>query len=144
MANESGTYFRDIYADIVKQLPQLPTDDPSPNLQECIRDNYVNFVRAERLAKQHNLAPDIIKHLQELAILQYLVDFDNREGLLALGSAFNLNKSERIRLIQLIMKESIYPCFSFNKHMEMAVDENWVSNWKQFYLPNAEDFMGGK
>ena len=144
MANQTGTYFRDIYTDIVKQLPQFPTNDPSPNLQECIRDDYVNFVRAEKLAKQHNLALDIIKHLQELAILQYLVDFDNREGLLALGNEFNFSQPERVRLIQLIMKESTYPCFSFSKRVGMAVDENWVSNWNKFYFPSAEDFMKGK
>jgi hypothetical protein len=144
MADKSGTYFKDIYADIVKQLPQFPTDDPSPNLQECIRDNYVNFVRAERLAKGHNLAPEIVKHLQELAILQYLVDFGNREGLLELGHEFNFSRDERVRLIQLIMKESVYPCFSFSRRTEMAADNNWGSDWKELYVINAEDFMKGR
>lgn len=124
MAKQTGTYFRDIYSNIVRQLPQFPIDDPNPNLQECIKPDYVNFVRAEILAKKHNLSSDIIKHLQEMAVLQYLVDYNNLEGLLKLSSDYNLSRSERIRLVNLVAQESAYPCFSFSKTTEIAIDDS--------------------
>ena len=51
MVSETGTYFKGIYDDIVKRLPSFPNHDPSPNFQECIKTDYVNFVRAERLPR---------------------------------------------------------------------------------------------
>jgi len=96
------------------------------------------------LARQHNLSVEVVKHLQEMAVLQCLVDFNSREGLLKLGTEFKLSQSERIRLIKLISNESSYPCFSFSKHTEMAVNENWASDWKTLYLPTAEEFTRKK
>jgi len=123
-ASESGTYFKDIYADLKRRLPELPTGDPSPNLQECIgsKPYYVNFVRAEKLARQHNLSPEIITHLQEMALLQYSRDYHppNIHGLLELLEEYGLTPSERSRIAQLIEQEESYPCFSFSKATERA------------------------
>jgi len=122
-AKESGTYFKDIYADLKRRLPEFPTDDPSPNLQECIgiKPDYVNFVRAEMLARQHNLSSEIITHLREMAILQYRRDYGNIHGLLTLIEEYGLTPSERSRIVQLIEQEEKYPCFSFSKETEMAM-----------------------
>lgn len=142
-AKESGTYFKDIYTDLKRQLPEFPTDDPSPNLQECIgiKPDYVNFVRAEMLARQYNLSSEIITHLREMAILQYLVDYKNIAGLQALMQEFNLTPSERSRIVGLIEQEKEYPCFSFSKHTQLAINENWRKEWRNEYLPIVQEVM---
>lgn len=124
MANQTGTYFRDLYADIVKQLPQFPTNDPSPNLQECIRDDYVNFVRAEMLAKKHNLPSDVVTHLQELALMQYFKDYDNLTGFEKLIQEYKITPNNRARIVLLSLKENNYPCFHFTQHTLDAIDDN--------------------
>lgn len=133
MTNKPGTYFRDIYANLVKQLPEFPNNDPSPNLQKCISEP--NFVRAEMLARQHNLPSDVITHLQEMAILQYVIDFKNGPGLRKLIAEFGLSPTEVGRIAGLIVQEKEYPCFSFSKNTEMAIDENWAPRWHTEYLP---------
>ena len=144
IVSEYGTYFRDIYADLMERLPEFPTSDPSPNLQECVgtRPNYVNFVRAEMLARQHNLPPDIIAHLQEMAIIQHLIDYRTSIGFYKLMDEFNLNPTERSRIIRLIKKEKTYPCFSFSKNTELAINENWAGVWEKEYFPLIQQMIG--
>jgi hypothetical protein len=129
MDNESGTYFKSIYDDIVKRLPTFPSDDPSSNFRECIRPNYVNFVRAETLAENHNLPKDIIAHLQELALMQYMWDYNNLEGFEKLIQEYRISQKERIRIGLLILNEKEYPCFSFSRNTLNNIDENWASNY---------------
>ena len=71
MANEPEHYFRDIYNSLINRLNDFPSDDPSPNIQECLKKP--NFVRAEMLAKQHNLPSETIIQIQEMTVLQYLL-----------------------------------------------------------------------
>lgn len=144
IASESGTYFRDIYADLMKRLPDFPTSDPTPNLQECIgtKPNYVNFVRAEMLARQHSLPLDVITHLREMAIFQFLIDYKNIAGLRKLIDEFDFNPAELSRVIGLIEKEKIYPCFSFAKNTELAINENWGEIWQKEYSPLVQQVIG--
>jgi len=133
MTNQSGTYFRDIYATLVKQLPEFPNDDPSPNLQECISN--ANFVRAEMLARQLNLPSNVITHLREMAILQYVIDYKNRPGLQKLIENFSLSPAEVRRTAGLIEQEKEYPCFSLSGNTEMANAGNWAQVWNENYSP---------
>ena len=142
MTNQSGTYFRDIYANLVKQLPEFPTGDPSPNLQECI--SKVNFVRAEMLAMQHNLSSDVITHLREMAILQFVIDYKNGPGLRKLTENFSLSPAEVGRIAGLIAQEKEYPCFSFSKNTELAINENWAQVWKEEYSPIIQQVVKAK
>jgi len=129
MVSETGTYFKGIYDDIVKRLPSFPNDDPSPNFQECIKTDYVNFVRAETLAEAHNLPKETITHLQELALMQYMWDYNNLEGFENLIQAYNISQKERIRIGLLILNEKEYPCFSFNRNTLNTIDENWAGSY---------------
>jgi len=155
MTNQSGTYFRDIYANLVKELPEFPSNDPSPNLQDCINEKYtyvdpqgnkserygLNFVRAEMLARQHKLPSDVVTHLREMAILQYVIDFKNAPGLQKVVSEFGLSATEIGRIAGLIAQEKEYPCFSFSKNTELAIDENWAPRWHTEYLPIIEQLV---
>ncbi len=137
MTNQSGTYFRDTYLTLVKQLPEFPAGDPSPNLQECIReeDERLNFVRAEMLARQFNLPSDTITRLREMAILQYVIDFKNGPALQKLIEDFSLSPAEVERIFELIKQEKEYPCFSFSRNTEMAIKLNWAETWKENFQP---------
>jgi hypothetical protein len=129
MDSPIGTYFKGIYDDLVKRLPTFPSDDPSPNLQECVKDDYVNFVRAEMLAKSHNFPDDVITHLQELALMQYMWDYNNLSGFEKLIQEYHISQKERIRIGLLILNEKEYPCFSFSRNTLNFIDENWASNY---------------
>ena len=129
MVSETGTYFKGIYSDLVNRLPSFPSDDPSPNLQDCIKTDYVNFVKAETLAESHNLPKDIITHLQELALMQYMWDYNNLSGFEKLIQEYHISQKERIRIGLLILNEKEYPCFSFKKNTLNTIDENWASKY---------------
>jgi hypothetical protein len=129
MTSETGTYFKVIYSDIVKRLPSFPIDDPSQNLQDCIKPDYVNFVRAETLAETHSLPKDVITHLQELSLMQYMWDYNNLEGFEKLIQEYHISQKERIRIGLLILNEKEYPCFSFNRNTLNTIDENWAGNY---------------
>jgi len=145
ITNEPGAYFRYIYADLLKRLPSFPATDPAPNLKDCIsapnqeRSNSgPNFVRAEMLARQHNLPSDVITHLREIAILQYVIDYKNFVGLEVLIREFGLSPDEVSRIIELIKTEKTYPCFSYTGATELAVGENWAEVWHRDYLPHIQ------
>jgi hypothetical protein len=137
MTSESGYYFRDIVENLTKQKSEFPTDDQSPNLQQCLdfqnQNPYVsqglkhyglNLVRAEMLAKQHNLSEEIIIQIQELAILEYFWDFwdDKRDseqaGLKEMLKIFKITPAELARIINLIIKEKEYPLYSYSRATE--------------------------
>jgi hypothetical protein len=139
LASEPGRYFRDIYADLVERIPELPTIDPTPNLRECIHT--ANFVRAEMLARQQNLSLDVITHLREMAILQYIIDYRNFDGLKRLIVEFELTPAEVRRILGLIEREKTYPCFSLSKNTEMAVRENWSEVWQRDYAQHIPELM---
>lgn len=124
MVSESSEYFQVIYDDLVKRLPSFPSDDPSPNLQDCIKPDYVNFVRAEMLAKSHNLPNDVITNLQELALFQYFRDYDNLEGFERLIQEYKITQKGRTRIGLLMLEESKYPCFHFTQHTLDSISEN--------------------
>jgi len=129
MTSETNTYFKDIYDELVKRLPTFPEDDPSPNMQECIRNDYVNFVRAEMLAKKHNLSSDVITHLQELALMQYFMDYDNFIGFEKLIHEYKITQNDRTRIVLLSLKETKYPCFHFSQHTLDSIDENQAARY---------------
>lgn len=135
MASQTGTYFKDIYNDLMSRLPEFPSNDPPPNLQESIKPGYVNFVRAEMLARQHNLPSEVITHLREMAILQYVIDYKNGPGLERLIDDFTLSQTEIRRIVGLIEQEKVYPCFSFSKNIKLAIDESWAQVWQEEYMP---------
>ncbi len=137
--NEPGTYFRDIYADLTNRLPGFPAEDATPNLQECIRG--ANFVRAEMLATQHQLPSDLIAHLREMAMLQYIIDYRNFVGVEELIRMFELPRAEVSRIIGLIEEEKEYPCFSFSRHTLLAIDENWTQVWQKEYAPHIQHLV---
>jgi hypothetical protein len=83
----------------------------------------------EMLARQHNLPLDLITHLREMAIIQFLIDYKNIAGLQKLIDAFDLDRAERSRIFGLIEKEKIYPCFSFTKNTQLAINENRGEVW---------------
>ena len=141
---ETGTYFKGIYNDLVNRLSSFPSDDPSPNIQDCLRGTYqqkfngvpnglehgfVDFVRAGMLAKSHNLPEDVITHLQELALMQFMWDYNNLEGFEKLIQEYHISQEERKRIGLLILNEKQYPCFSFSAKTLNNIDENWASNY---------------
>jgi len=83
------------------------------------------------LAKQHGLPADIVTPLQELAILQYFVDYKNTPSLLRIADEFGLSRAERLRLLGLISQEETYPLHSYSGHTAMAVNENGVEMWRR-------------
>ena len=127
MVNQTGTYFKERYTNLMSQSPKFPSDDPSPNFQACIEQP--NFVRAEMLARQHNLSSEILISLQELAILQFLVDYQNAPGLVKLTKQFNMTPAEYHRILGLIKQEKDYPCFSFSKATEQGINESWATQY---------------
>ena len=140
-----GYYFQNLVDELTKRKPEFPTDDPTPNLQQCLdfqctqpykfnqQDYYgLNLVRAEMLAKQHNLSPDVIKHLQELAYLQYSYDFRNWEGMKNLVDRFETRTKDLKRIFHLIDEEKVYPMFSYRRETEMSIDESWHETYDMF------------
>jgi hypothetical protein len=136
---ESGHYFGKIYAGLISKMSEFPNDDPSPNLRACIKPpNFgPNFVRAEMLARQHSLSSDILIALQELAVMQYSIDFQNVPGLKELLKQFQITPLELVRLFELIKVEKVYPCFSFSKATE--VEGGISSNWDNLYSSIEEE-----
>jgi len=124
MTNETGHYFRDIYNSLINRLNEFPNDDPSPNFQECLKSP--NFVRAETLAKQHNLPSETVIQIQEMTVLQYLIDYGNEEGLANIMHLFKMTPMELDRIVELIKKEEYYPCFSFSHSTE---NEGISAHW---------------
>ena len=143
MTSEVGAYFKDIYRDLVNRLPLFPSDDQPPNLQDCIKPDYVNFVRAEVLAKSHNLPDDIITHLQELSLNQYFRDYDNFEGFDKLIKEYKITQKERTRIGLLILEcRDNYPCFHFTQHTLESIDENQAERY--FGVGVFQTFKGTK
>jgi hypothetical protein len=118
MTNQSSTYFRDVYASLVKQISEFPSGDSSNKLHNCVSNG--RFIRAEMLARQFSLPLDVITHLREMAILQYVIDNKNMPGLQKLIEKFELSPAEVWRIVRLISQEGEYPYFSFNKNTERA------------------------
>lgn len=139
-ASESGAYFKCVYADLLERLPEFPASDPAPNLRECIPA--ANFVRAEMLAKQHELPSEVITRLREMAVLQYVIDYRNFDGLDRLIEQFELTQSDITRILALIQEERAYPCFSFSKATEMAANENWSGIWQKEYAQPMQERIG--
>ena len=83
------------------------------------------------LAKQHMLADDVISAIRELALMQYMWDFDNLSGFNTLIQDFNITPSDRTRIVLRILKEGAYPFFSFSKNTEQSIDESWASRYAQ-------------
>lgn len=134
---QKGHYYKDAYASLLNRLTEFPDTDPSPNLRQCLGEpkqgqDGLNFVRAEMLAKQHMLADDVISAIRELALMQYMWDFDNLSGFNTLIQDFNITPSDRTRIVLRILKEGAYPFFSFSKNTEQSIDESWASR----YAPN--------
>jgi len=140
VVSESGTYFRDVLVDLKGRLSEFPDDDPSPNLRMCIDGS--NYVRAEMLARQHNLSLDVVTHLRELAVFQYMVDFENTPGLLRLREDFGFSRDEALRILRLVLSEKKYPGFSYSRNTVMAVDENWSQMWSAKHLSDIQQFSG--
>lgn len=141
----TGNHFKEIYADLISNLINLPTNDPSPNLQDCLKEHYFNnllkeerfgldFVRAEYLALKHNCPTKIINGIREMAILQFLYDFHNFRALKLLIKQFNLTPIEINNIVQYVEFENEYPCLSFSKNTAMAIDENWSPSWHANYI----------
>ena len=122
---------KELYDNLVVQSSDFPSDDLSPNLQECIRS--VNFVRAEMLARRHNLPSSVFRSLQELALMQYARDFRNLTGFEKLVKEYNITPSERKQIVLNIFREETYPCFSFSKHTERSINESWAE-WTAGYV----------
>ena len=139
---KNGRYFKNIYQALFNQMHNFPNNDEPPNIQQCI--SKVNFIRAETLARKHNLPTTVVKELQECAIFQYFTDYENIQGLCKLSDDFNLALPERQRLIDLIMKEKEYPWFPHNKRTKMSIDENWSNIWQTRYSPIAKAMIGEK
>jgi len=105
---------------------------------------YVNFVRAEMLAKQHGLSDSLITNLQEMAILQYVVDYKNGHGVMELVEKFGLSSRDIGRLARLIEQEMEYPCFSFSRETRMASGDKWAHDYEEKYAPILREAMKGK
>lgn len=127
--NQVGHYFRDIYDGLISKLDEFPDNDPSPNLRECIRS--VNFVRAELLARQHNLSSDILINLQELTLLQYLVDFENIAGLDKATEQYKMTIAEVVRILNLIKTEEYYHFYSYTHNTEQeSISASFDSHYR--------------
>jgi hypothetical protein len=142
---QKGHYYKDIYDSLVNRLTEFPDNDPSPNLRQCLGESKqgqggLNFVRAEMLAKQHGLADDVLSAIRELALMQYMWDFDNLSGFNTLIQDFNITQSDRTRIVLRILEEGSYPFFSFSKNTEQSIDESWASR----YAPNIRISTKGK
>ena len=151
MSSETGTYFKEIYNDLVNRLSSFPSDDPPPNIQDCLRGTYqqklngvpngeehgfVDFVRAGTLAKSHNLPEDVITHLKELALMQFMWDYNNLDGFLKLVQEYQISQDERKRIGLLILNEKEYPCFSFSKNTAKVLDDNLAYKYGIKEKPN--------
>ena len=112
METKTNTYFIDLYNRLVTTIESMPKDDPSPNLEQCLRPvrvdkhaaypPYKNFVRAEMLAQQHSLGHDIIIAIQELALAQYFQSHANPIGYQKLIQEFRVTPAEKVRIEKLI------------------------------------------
>jgi hypothetical protein len=128
---QTGHYFRDIYTNLISRLAEFPDDDPSPNLRECIEKP--NFVRAEMLARQHNLPTETLIQIQELTVLQYLIDFGNDQGLARVMHIYQMTPMELDRIVDLIKQEEYYPCFSFSRSTEHeGISAHWNDPQKYY------------
>jgi hypothetical protein len=119
MDTESGYYFRDIYDSLINRLNDFPSDDSSPNLQKCLKEP--NFVRAEMLARQHNLPSETIIQIQEMTVLQYLIDYKNIPGLAKVMDLYKMTPMELDRIVEIIKKEKYYPCHSTSRTTETGI-----------------------
>jgi hypothetical protein len=70
-----------------------------------------------------------------MAILQHVIDFKNGPGLQKLVAEFNISAAQIERIVGLIADEKQYPCTSFSRNTELAIDENWADVWKTEYVP---------
>lgn len=69
------------YNDLLDKVHEFPTDDPSPNMQQCLMPiNDKNYTRAVLLAEKHNMSRDIVAGLQELSFLQFIYIYQNYDG----------------------------------------------------------------
>lgn len=87
-----------------EQSEQLQT--ASPESKEHIAEAEIdfeigrrNFVRAVMLAEQHQYPKEKVRHLQELALKQYALDYRNRQGLQKLIQWYGFSESEVRRVI---------------------------------------------
>ena len=145
--NQGGTYFKETYNHLKSLAPQLPSDDPPPNIQICIVPPISpppygpNFHRAAFLARKHNLSPEIVRELRELTIMQYILDFKNFPGLKIVIKELKFTPMEFNRVYKLIQEEKYYPCFSFDKATEKANEQGFAKAMEQ--MPQLNEINAG-
>jgi len=74
-------------------------------LEEALR--LKNFVRAEFLARQFERPNQEIKELQKKALQQFIVEFRNAEGVLALAKEYKFSKEELGSFLRQLMSHSL-------------------------------------
>lgn len=88
-----------------ESLPPISEDEPriKQELAEALR--LKNFVRAASLAQQLNRPDHEIKELQKKALYQFIGEFRNAEGVLALAQEYQLPKEELRSFFQQLMSQ---------------------------------------
>ncbi len=110
-------------------------EDPSRALAEAIERR--NFVRAEYLARTLNRPQVEIQDLREKAFRQFVVEFRNPHGAIALAKAFNFTGEEVDQILGRILREPRQeedekgvPRRRFDMKTKRYLDlEEWVSQY---------------
>lgn len=114
--------------------PQINNEDEpriKQELEEALR--LKNFVRAELLARQLKRPEQEIKELQKKALHQFIVEFRNAEGVLALAKEYQFTKEELgIFLRELMSQEAGTKQFDI-KTMNFLNLQEWLQkNFSSF------------
>ncbi|MBW2057089.1 MAG: hypothetical protein JRJ26_06290 [Deltaproteobacteria bacterium] len=78
-------------------------EDLLHDLEEAV--NRRNYLLAEELARRLNRPESEIRDLQEKAICQYVLEFRNPEGAVALADEFNFSQEDLRRLFTAVLEE---------------------------------------
>jgi hypothetical protein len=76
---------------------------PLRELEEAIRNK--SYARAEKIARTLGIPSDEIRELQKKAIRQFIVEFRNPQGAMALAEEYSFGKEDVKELLRTILQE---------------------------------------
>jgi hypothetical protein len=79
-------------------------DEYIPELEEAVQDK--NYVRAVRIAESIGKPSDEIKELQQKAFEQFIIEYRNPQGAIALAEEYRFNGKDIEQLLRNILQEA--------------------------------------
>ncbi len=115
-------------------LPSINEEEQkiAQEFEEALR--LKNFVRAELLARQLKKPDKEIKELQKKALYQFIVEFRNAEGVLALAQEYKLSPEELGSFLRQLMSHSLAPKQFDIKTMNFLNLQEWLQKHFSSFL----------